>query len=84
MVKAVGSSSQETASVPPVNARCRVFSESLACLALLNSNRIARMLTRQPKLTSANTVLALSSCRRAIWRMCCGVLTSISRQRNSR
>ena len=34
MVKAVGSSSQETASVPPVNARCRVFSESLACLAL--------------------------------------------------
>ncbi|SVK48880.1 Uncharacterised protein [Acinetobacter baumannii] len=84
MVKAVGSSSQETASVAPVRSKCSVFRDPATCLALLNSNRIASKLTRQPRLTNASTMLALSSCRRAIWRMCCGVLTSISRQRNSR
>ncbi|MNE92785.1 hypothetical protein D3C80_1905530 [compost metagenome] len=84
MVKAVGSSSQDTTSVAPVSARCSVFSELLTCLVVPSSNIIDRMLTRQPMLTSANTMLALSSCERAIWRMCCGVLTSIKRQRNSR
>ncbi|MNS78391.1 hypothetical protein D3C72_1120040 [compost metagenome] len=84
MVNAVGSSNQDTTSVAPVSARCSVFSESLTCLAVLSSNRMDKMLTRQPMLTSASTILALSSCARASWRMCFGVLISISRLRNSR
>ncbi|MNE94537.1 hypothetical protein D3C80_1925170 [compost metagenome] len=84
MVNAVGSSSQDTTSVAPVSARCSVFSESLTCLVVLSSNRIDRMLTMQPMLTSASTLLALSSCVRASWRICFGVLTSINRHRNSR
>ncbi|MNH37111.1 hypothetical protein D3C79_979720 [compost metagenome] len=83
-MNAVGSSSQDTTSVAPVSTRCSVFSESLTCLAVLSSNRIDRILTRQPILTSASTMLALSSCLRASWRICFGVLISISRQRDNR
>jgi len=35
-------------------------------------------------LTSDNILLALSSCVRAIWQICVGVLTSINRQRNGK